>query len=977
MNTLYRRLFVLILIVACSGSAAAQWTQNVLDVKTDRFPVIDVHVAVRQNQALVRSVDSSHFRVWEDGHEQAPLTLMFEDGQRSFSIGIVIPVTSTMTAGDIAVAKGIGLRLVDRMNGLTDEACVYDGNTAPRQDLTHIKPFLIGALDGLQPGGSGVSIWDGAYAAINEVARASNPDRAIILISNGRGGSGTRSVSDVITFAKSAQIKVHCYGVNAVNSDQEMKDLAAQTGGTYYINSDLLVQEVIDVLSDRPQYGVLSFTTNNRCRDGLTRDLSVRFRQGTDSVTTAKQFPLSADPATGITVNLAVDTASITSSASRNVAIKLTPAVQNQRLYPCTITLNFDTGLLTLNQAITAGTMSAGMNAVVAPTPTGATVTLSSTATLNGSGNLLLLNFTAGEVTANTDALVSIESVQFDRGCITTQNGAGRITVRPKNAALAIASAPVVFNWDSGTGRYTPDPALVSVEVSNVGDIPVTALSARLASSPDYRIAYGGVADVAVVPDSLGPGQKGTAFFYVQALPVSTERTAQVGITITGNPATRTGTLFFNIKPAESTVRTNARVDEIRVQGGNYTPDPATFTAAVHAVGTQSSPGGTVKLDLPGGVNVSSSETQSFAGMQPNDSTVLVWQLQYDKDGSATTYIIGVITEPTGQAPDTSYVTMFVPELMSEQWTSNCDIAPKRLLWSASAGAYNPEEAEFSVTVDNTGTVEIPSIQAAIVFPPGMLLAPGETVQKTVTGLGSGQQQTLTWKLRSVQRCADADVDIQVSLQSASGGPRVCVASLFVQSANSGKPVVAGRTPDQLDTLDRGSAATFTVDASDPDGQQLLYEWGVNGVFEPSRPDNSFSKEFSTNGQFEVVCRILDPCAARGEGDSTIVVWNFTVRSPLNTATLPTAADFGILGNYPNPFNPGTTVEYMLPQGRQHVRLDVVDASGRALRTLVDEVQQGGVRQVYFDAAGLTSGVYTLRLQSGGTLRSHQVTLVK
>ena len=59
MNTLYRSLFILILFVAATGGAVAQWSQSIVDVKTDRFPVIDVHVATRQNQALVRTIDSS------------------------------------------------------------------------------------------------------------------------------------------------------------------------------------------------------------------------------------------------------------------------------------------------------------------------------------------------------------------------------------------------------------------------------------------------------------------------------------------------------------------------------------------------------------------------------------------------------------------------------------------------------------------------------------------------------------------------------------------------------------------------------------------------------------------------------------------------------------------------------------------------------------------------------------------------------
>ncbi len=976
MNTLYRSLFILFLFVAATGGAVAQWSQSIVDVKTDRFPVIDVHVATRQNQALVRTIDSSMFRLTEDGHAQSPLSLTFEGPQRGFSISVVIPVSSSMTAGDLSAATGLALRLVDRMNGITDECAIYDG-AQERQQMTHVKPFLITALQSLQTGGPEVPLWQGVYDAVSAGLGGTNPDRAIIMISNGRGGPGNKSFDDVVNLAKNGGIKVHCYGVNAVNNDQQMRDLSRETGGTYYSNTDLLVQEVIDNLTGQPQYGVLSYTTSNRCRDGIARDLSVRFRLNNDSVTTTQQFPLTADASTGVTVNVAVDTASITSGASRNVALKVSPAVQGQRLYPGTITLTFDTGLLTLSQAITAGTLSAGMNASVTPTASGATVTLTNSVDLNGSGNLLFLKFTAGDVTGNTDAQVGISSIQFDRGCISTQLSAGRITVRPKNAALTITSAPVVFNWNSTSGRYSPDPAVVSVEITNTGDVPVTALTARLADSPDIRMAYGAVSDVVVVPDSLAPGNKGTAVFYVQALPVSTERTAQVGITVTGNPVIKTGTLFFNIKAAESAVRTNARVDEIRVQGGNYTPDPATFTAAVHAIGTQASPGGTVKLDLPGGVTVGSSETQGFTSMQPNDSTVLVWSLQYPKDGTAASYIIGVITEATGKTPDTSYVTMFVPELQGEQLTASCSITPMRLLWSPSTGSYTPTEAELTVTVENTGTVEANGVQATVLLPNGLILSPAEMASKVIGDIPPGITKTATWKLRSPGLCADADLQINVTVLSQGGPSQQCSSTIFVESSNSGAPTVTRSTPARFDTLDRGAAVTFIVEAVDPDRALLLYQWGVNGVFEPARPDSTYSKSFETNGQFEVVCRIIDPCAASGLGDTTFVIWNFTVRSSLGTIPLANAGDFAILGNYPNPFNPGTMVEYQLPQGRRHVRLDVVDASGRAVRTLIDEEQQGGRQQVYFDASGMTSGVYLLRLQSGQAVRTHQVTLIK
>jgi hypothetical protein len=975
MKVLYQNVFVFLLFLAIPSLAVGQWSQSVLDVKTDRFPVIDLHVAVKWNTALTRDVDSSQFRVFEDGYEQTPLTLLFEDAQQGFSIAIVVPVTSTMSAGDIATGKGIGLRLVDRMNGSTDEGAVFDGNQAPRQTLTYVKPLLTGALDGLQPGGAGVSIWDGTYAALAEMSVASNADRAVILLSNGRGGSGTKTLQDVISLANAARIKVHCYGINAVNSDQEMKDLSAQTGGTFYTNADLLVQEVIDNLSGRPQYGILTYTTSNHCRDGIARDLAVRFRQASDSITTTMPFPLTADPATNVAVTIVVDTASITSGSSEQVALKLSPPIQGQRLYPGVISLTFDTSLLRLTQAITAGTLSSGMNASVAALADGADVTLTNTATINGSGTLLLLDFSAGEVSNNTDIQVGISDIKFDRGCITTQTASGRVTIRPRSAALAVSASPVVFTWNTSSGRYAPDPAVVAIEVNNIGDLPVTGLSARLGQDKDLRRAYGAVSDVIVRPDSLAPGQRGNAVFLVNALPVRSERTAQVPVTVSGDITSRTQTLYFNIKAAESAVRSYPRVDEIRIQGGTYTPDPATLTVAVHSAGTQASPGGTVTIDVPNELTPSTGPSQGFTSMQSGDSTILVWSLQYPTDGSAATYVLGIITEPAGGLPDTSYVNFSVPELTTAQLDVACTIEPLRLLWSPAGSEYTPSMATFEVTIENTGSVDAKGIEASIQLPEGLTTLDSPTI--SITELSPGDNEKIQWRVTPIKRCSSDDLDILVTVAMPGIPDQTCTKSVFVQSANSAKPDVISSTPAAIDTVDRGAAVTFTVDAQDADGDELRYLWGVNDAFEPLSIDHSFSRVFDINGEYEVVCVILDPCAIAGEGDSTVLRWNFTVRSSLRASSAAHAEEIAILGNYPNPFNPGTMIEYQLPQGSRPVRIDVLDTRGRVLRTLVDDMVPGGRSRVYFDADGLPSATYTIRLQSGSIIRTHQVTLVK
>ncbi len=65
--------------------------------------------------------------------------------------------------------------------------------------------------------------------------------------------------------------------------------------------------------------------------------------------------------------------------------------------------------------------------------------------------------------------------------------------------------------------------------------------------------------------------------------------------------------------------------------------------------------------------------------------------------------------------------------------------------------------------------------------------------------------------------------------------------------------------------------------------------------------------------------------------------------------------------NYPNPFNPVTTIEYDLPAAGK-VRLTVLDLLGREVAVLVDEVKPAGSYNVAWKAGNAASGVYFYRL---------------
>ena len=81
-------------------------------------------------------------------------------------------------------------------------------------------------------------------------------------------------------------------------------------------------------------------------------------------------------------------------------------------------------------------------------------------------------------------------------------------------------------------------------------------------------------------------------------------------------------------------------------------------------------------------------------------------------------------------------------------------------------------------------------------------------------------------------------------------------------------------------------------------------------------------------------------------------------------------------GNYPNPFNPTTAIEYGLAV-QAKVRLDVFDTLGRRVATLVDGIQQAATYTVTFDASHLASGVYIYRLQTPVQTITRSMLLVK
>jgi len=114
-----------------------------------------------------------------------------------------------------------------------------------------------------------------------------------------------------------------------------------------------------------------------------------------------------------------------------------------------------------------------------------------------------------------------------------------------------------------------------------------------------------------------------------------------------------------------------------------------------------------------------------------------------------------------------------------------------------------------------------------------------------------------------------------------------------------------------------------------------------------------------------------------GDGDyGTPGSLNSSLVSAIDKPDNQKISEFRLYANYPNPFNPVTTINYQIPK-QSDVLISVYDALGQKVSTLVKGNQPAGTHSVNFDAQGFSSGVYYYKLQSAGFMQVRKMLLMK
>jgi hypothetical protein len=89
-----------------------------------------------------------------------------------------------------------------------------------------------------------------------------------------------------------------------------------------------------------------------------------------------------------------------------------------------------------------------------------------------------------------------------------------------------------------------------------------------------------------------------------------------------------------------------------------------------------------------------------------------------------------------------------------------------------------------------------------------------------------------------------------------------------------------------------------------------------------------------------------------------------------------TPAQLSLTQNYPNPFSATTNIEYGIPN-EGYITLNVYNALGEEVATLVNGNVTVGTHNVLFDASGLPGGVYFYKVSAGESILMNKMFIVR
>ncbi|HWZ33006.1 MAG TPA: VWA domain-containing protein [Bryobacteraceae bacterium] len=297
------RAAVLIVLIVCTCGFAQQTDPNITprvrekktadpvdprkpDIRVDTTLVLIPVAVLDPLRKFVTDLDKENFKIFEDKVEQQIISFSSEDAP--LSICIVFDTSGSM--GDKLQTSRHAVAQFMKVANPQDEFCMITFNNRPEliEPFTTMTEVIQNRLAFIGSKGS-TALLDGVYMAMNQMRKARNPRKAILIISDGGDNASRYTQTEVKNAVVESDVQVYAFGIyeslssrartpEEFSGPELLNRLAQLTGGRSFGIGNLA--ELPDAAEKvaielRNQY-VLGYSPTNKARDGKYRRVEVK-----------------------------------------------------------------------------------------------------------------------------------------------------------------------------------------------------------------------------------------------------------------------------------------------------------------------------------------------------------------------------------------------------------------------------------------------------------------------------------------------------------------------------------------------------------------------------------------------------------------------------------------------------------------------------------------------------------------------------
>ena len=187
--------------------------------------------------------------------------------------------------------------------------------------------------------------------------------------------------------------------------------------------------------------------------------------------------------------------------------------------------------------------------------------------------------------------------------------------------------------------------------------------------------------------------------------------------------------------------------------------------------------------------------------------------------------------------------------------------------------------------------------------------------------------------------------------------------------------------PNGGETLDFLSATyiTWTSDGIDFVDIELSLDGGLSWISLAQKIDAA-KQQFLWNPSKAVTSKLclirISDFSKQADYDESDKTFTTEISQIITEVTEKSPRELKLFNNFPNPFNPSTTITFSIPEP-ENITIDIYNVSGQKIKSLINGSMSAGEHSVRWDAAGSPAGVYFYKIKAGKFERTMKMTLVK